>query len=345
MGVNENITVEDPSAAILLEGAPGSVGGFRLRHFLVRRLAFGLLTLFCVSVLIFTLLHILPSDPARAVIGQFAEPEQIAAAREELGLDESLVQQYVDWIGGALHGDLGSSYQAKQPVADLLSDRFQNSLTLLALVALFSIPLSVAIGIVAAKRRDTGFDTGVSFTTIVLSGMPEFVVGIALSLLFGAAVLDILPTVDVTPPGENPLGNPKGMVLPVATLVIAVVPYLARLVRASMIEALDSSYVEMARLKGVPERYVLRRHAFRNAMVPMIQASGHMLVYLLGNVVVIEFLFNYPGMGQALASSVSARDLPMVQGIALIFAAMFVLFNMLADLLTVYASPRLRTES
>jgi peptide/nickel transport system permease protein len=333
MGVNESTPGEIPASPVLLDREPGRAGGFRVKRFLVRRVALALLTLGCVSVLIFTLTHVLPSDPARAVIGQFAEPEQIAAVERELGLDQPVVEQY-----------FGTSYQAKEPVLELLGDRLVNSLTLLALVALFGIPISVALGILAAKRRDGALDHGVSLTTIFLVGLPEFVVGIALSLVFGAALLDLFPTVDVTPPGENPLSHPSGMVLPVATLVIAVVPYLTRLVRASMIEALDSSYVEMARLKGVPEKYVLRRHAFRNAMVPMIQASGHTLVYLLGNVVVIEFLFNYPGMGQALANSVSARDLPMIQGIALIFGAMFVLFNMIADLLTVYATPRLRTE-
>jgi peptide/nickel transport system permease protein len=344
MGVNESSPRDVLASPELLDSPAGRAGGFRLRSFLVRRVAWGLLTLVCVSILIFTLTHVLPSNPARAVIGQFAEPEQIAAVEKELGLDQSVVTQYFDWIGGVVHGDLGSSYQAKQPVLDLLGQRLENSLTLLALVALLAIPISVALGILAAKRRDSAFDHGVSMSTILLAGLPEFVIGIALTLVFGAAILDILPTVDVTPAGENPLSNPDAMVLPVATLVLAVVPYLSRLVRASMIEALDSSYVEMARLKGVPEKCVLRRHAFRNAMVPMIQASGHTLVYLLGNVVVVEFLFNYPGMGQALANSVGARDLPMIQGIALIFGAMFILFNMIADLLTVYASPRLRTE-
>jgi peptide/nickel transport system permease protein len=344
MGVKETTPDELPAASALLQRPPGRAGGFRLKRFLAHRFAFAVLTLACVSVLIFTVTHVLPSDPARAVIGQFAEPAQIAAVEKQLGLDQPVLDQYFDWMGGVVRGDLGDSYQAKEPVLSLLSDRLENSLTLLALVALIGIPLSVVLGILAAKRRDSALDHGVSLTTIVLSGLPEFVVGIVLSLIFGAAMLDLLPTVDVTPPGESPLSYPKGMVLPVVTLVIAIVPYLTRLVRASMIEALDSSYVEMARLKGVPERQVLRRHAFRNAMVPMIQASGHMLVYLLGNVVVIEFLFNYPGMGQALANSVGARDLPMIQGIALIFGAMFVLFNMIADVLTVYATPRLRTE-
>jgi peptide/nickel transport system permease protein len=345
MDVDESTAVQPPAASVLLEPVPGRASGFRLRRFLIRRVALGVLTLACVSLLIFTLTHVLPSDPARAVIGQFAEPAQIAAVKEQLGLNEPLVTQYLDWIGGVLRGDLGDSYQAREPVTNLIGFRLENSLTLLVLVALFSIPLSVLLGVAAAKRRDSGLDHGVSITTIFFSGMPEFVIGIALTVVFGATMLDLFPTVDVTPPGENPLSHPDGMVLPVATLVIAVVPYLTRLVRASMIEALDSTYVEMARLKGVPERQVLRRHAFRNAMVPMIQASGHTLVYLLGNVVVIEFLFNYPGVGQALAASVSARDLPMIQGIALVFGAMFVLFNMLADLLTVYATPRLRTET
>jgi len=344
MAANEGLPGELAVSPVELQPVAVRARGFSTWRFIARRLALGLLTLLCVSILIFALTHVLPSDPARAVIGQFAEPAQIAAVRKELGLDKSVPAQYVAWIGDAIRGDLGSSYQAKEPVTSLIGDRLLNSLTLLALVALFALPISIALGILAAKNREKGFDHAISMTTMWVSGLPEFVIGIALTLLIGGTVLDLFPSVNVTAPGESPLAHPDGLVLPVATLVLAVVPYLTRLVRASMIEAMDSSYVEMAHLKGVPGKYVLRRHAFRNAMVPMIQATGHTLIYLLGNVVVVEFLFNYPGLGQALANAVSSRDLPMIQGIALVFGAMFVLFNIIADMLTVYASPRLRTE-
>jgi peptide/nickel transport system permease protein len=214
----------------------------------------------------------------------------------------------------------------------------------LAVVALIAVPLSAALGVFAAKRRDRRVDHAITAFSIGTSGLPEFVIGIALAICFATTLLHVVPAIDVSPPGQNPLAHPQGMILPVATLVIAVLPYLTRLVRGAMIEVLETPYVEMARLKGVPEGYVIRRHALRNAVVPAIQGTALTLIYLLGNVVVVEYLFNYPGMGEALANSVGLRDLPMIQGIAIVFAAMFILFNIVADILIVLATPRLRTE-
>jgi len=316
----------------------------RLVRWLARRLALGLATLVVVSIVIFIVTHVLPSDPARAILGHFAEPVQLQAVTHELGLNKPVVSQYFSWIGNVLQGNFGVSFATKAPVLGLIGPRLENSLTLLGVVALIAIPLSAGLGVLAAVRRDKFLDHAVSIWTIGTAGLPEFVIGILLSLFFATTLLHLVPAIDVTPPGENPLAAPTGMILPVATLVIAVIPYLTRLVRGSMIEVLGSPYVEMARLKGIPERHVVRSHALRNAVVPAIQGTALSMIYLLGNVVVVEYLFNYPGMGQALASAVSTRDLPMIQGLGLVFATMFVLFNIVADLLTVYATPRLRTE-
>jgi peptide/nickel transport system permease protein len=304
----------------------------------------GLAALFVVSILIFILTHVLPSDPARAILGHFAEPSELKFVTQELGLNRPIVPQYLSWIGGVLHGNFGTSFATKESVLATIGPRLENSLTLLIVVALIAVPLAGALGVYAAKRRDTRVDHVISAFTIGTSGLPEFVIGIFLAIIFATTVLHVVPAIDISPPGQNPLSAPKGMILPVATLVIAVLPYLTRLVRGSMIEALETPYVEMARLKGVPERQVLSRHALRNALVPAIQGTSLTLIYLLGNVVVVEYLFNYPGMGEALANAVSLRDLPMIQGIAITFAAMFILFNILADLAIVYATPRLRTE-
>jgi peptide/nickel transport system permease protein len=315
-----------------------------LAKWLLRRLLLGLVALFVVSIFIFLLTHVLPSDPARAILGHFAEPSELKLVTQQLGLDKPLPTQYLSWIGGALHGDLGTSFATKNAVLSLIGPRLENSLTLLVVVAVIAVPLSAFLGVIAAKRRDKRLDHAITAFTIGTSGLPEFVIGIVLAILFATTVLNLVPAIDVSPPGQNPLSAPEGMILPVATLVIAVLPYLTRLVRGSMIEALETPYVEMARLKGVPERYVLRRHALRNAVVPAIQGTSLTLIYLLGNVVVVEYLFNYPGLGEALASSVGLRDLPMIQGIAIVFAAMFILFNIVADLLIIFATPRLRTE-
>lgn len=310
----------------------------------LRRVVLGVLTLFIVSVLVFLVTHVLPGDPARSVLGQFAEPKQLALVKRQLGLDASLLSQYSSWISGAIHGDLGTSFATHSAVGPLVLARLENSLTLLALVCLITIPVSISLGVLSARRRDTAFDHGVVGASVALAGLPEFVIGILLVTLLSTTVFHLLPAIDVVTPGENPILHPVGLVLPGLTLVLATVPYLTRLFRGSMIEALQTPYVEMARLKGVPERVVLRRHALRNALVPGIQGIGLMLMYLLGNIVVVEYLFNYPGLGSELASAVSLRDLPLIQGLAMTLATMFIMFNIVADLLTVYATPRLRTE-
>jgi peptide/nickel transport system permease protein len=318
-------------------------GRHRLARWIARRLALGVLSLFFVSILIFIVTHVLPSDPARSILGHFAEKSQLDALNKALGLDRPVLSQYFSWIGGVLHGDLGVSYATRTPIAHTIFQRLENSLILVAIVAVIAVPLSMALGLLAATKRDRLVDHAVTTWTLGTAGLPEFVIGILLSLFFAVGVLHLFPAVNASG-AENPLAHPDGMVLPVATLVIAVIPYLTRLMRGSMIEALDSSYVEMARLKGVPERSVGRRHAFRNALVPIIQGTALTLIYLLGNVVVVENLFNYPGLGQLFVRAVSVRDLITVQACALVFASMFILFNIIADLLTVYASPRLRTE-
>jgi peptide/nickel transport system permease protein len=323
-----------------------ATGGRRhgIAIWVLRRLALGVVTLFVVSLMVFVVTHVLPADPARSILGHFAPPAQLEAVREQLKLNDRLPQQYLSWLGDLAHGSLGTSFATREEVTGEVGTRLGNSLTLLAVVSLIAVPLSMAIGVIAARHRDGVFDSAVVGVCVALAGLPEFVIGLLLVALFATSAFDVLPAIYVLPPGENPITDPKGLVLPTATLVLAVVPYLARLFRGSMIEALETSYVEMARLKGIPERVVLLRHALPNALVPGIQGTGLALMYLLGNVVVVEYLFNFPGLGTELASAVSQRDLPMIQGIAMVFAAMFVLFNILADLLTVYATPRLRTE-
>jgi len=173
--------------------------------------------------------------------------------------------------------------------------------------------------------------------------VPEFVLGLILVILFSTTVFHVLPGVVLLAPGQNPLSHPRQLILPVTTLVLAVFPYLTRLVRGSVIDVYEAEYVRMARLKGVPERVVLRRHVLPNALVPAIQGAALTLAYLVGGIVVIEYLFNYPGLGSALTDAVSSRDLPVIQAIVLIFATAYIVFNLLGDLLTVYVTPRLRT--
>ena len=312
--------------------------------FIVRRLLLGVLTLFVVSVIIFAATQALPGDAARSILGRGATPEALENLREQLGLNEPAPQQYLDWIGGFLTGDLGTSLAATIPVTELLGDRILYSAFLMLLAAIISIPLGILIGAVSARRRDGAFDHTMSMTTLGLAALPEFVVGLTLVVLFSTSVFQWLPGVVVTEPGVGPWHYPKELILPTATLVIAVVPYTARIMRASMVEILESDYVEMARLKGMPERLVLWRHAVPNGLAPTFQVAALNLAYLAGGIVVVETVFNYPGIGLALVEAVQSRDMPVVQALALLIAGLYVVLNMLADIATIMVSPRLRTS-
>ena len=304
----------------------------------------GVVTLFVASLVIFAATQALPSDPARAILGRSATAESVAELREQLGLNRPVVEQYTDWIWGVLRGDLGNSLAAGAPVTDVLGQRIVNSGFLMLVAALLSVPLGVFIGAVTARRRDGPLDHTMSIVTLALAALPEFVVAIALVVLFATTVFQWLPGVALIDPGLGPWHYPKELVLPVVTLIIAVTPYTARIMRASMVEILESDYVEMARLKGLPERLVLWRHAVPNGIAPTFQVTAINLAYLAGGIVVVEAVFNYPGIGLAFVDAVRSRDMPVVQALALLIAALYVVLNLLADLATILVSPRLRTS-
>jgi peptide/nickel transport system permease protein len=313
--------------------------------FILRRVLLGLLTLFLVSLVVFAATQALPSDPARAILGRTATPDSLKALRKQLNLNRPVVSQYTHWLGGIFTGDLGNSLAARgEPVTKVLGKRLQNSAVLVLLAAVISIPLSILLGVISARRRDGPLDHSMSLILLALAALPEFVVGIALVLLFATRVFHVLPAVSLIPPDSSPWQNPKELVLPTVTLVLAVTPYVARIMRASMVEVLESDFVEMARLKGMPERHVLWRHAVPNAIAPAIQVIALNLAYLAGGIVVVEFVFAYPGIGSALVDGVANRDLPIVQALAVLIAAVYVGCNVLADIATILVSPRLRTS-
>jgi peptide/nickel transport system permease protein len=295
-------------------------------------------------VIIFAATQALPGDAARSILGRTATPESLAELRRQLGLDEPMLTQYWEWISGVLTGDLGTSLANGLPVTEVIGERLVYSLFLMFIAAAISVPLGIFIGAASARRRDSAFDQATSVTTLGLAALPEFVVGITLVVLFATTVFEWLPGVAVTEPGVGPWNYPKELILPVITLVIAVVPYTARIMRASTVEILESDFVEMARLKGLPERRVLWRHAVPNALAPTFQVTALNLAYLAGGIVVIEAVFNYQGVGLLLVDSVRSRDMPVVQAVALLIAALYVVLNLLADLATILVSPRLRTS-
>jgi peptide/nickel transport system permease protein len=311
----------------------------------LRRLALGVLTLWLISLVVFAALLALPGDAATAILGKEATPERVAALRDQLNLEDSVVSQYLQWIGGVVTGSFGESAATQQAVSALLSDRVANSAFLVLVAALVAIPLSIALGVWMAMRRDRPVDHVGSTTTLVLAALPEFVIGIGLVLLFATSVFQWFPAVSILEPGQKAWEVPDVVVLPAATLVLAVTPYISRIMRGSMIEVLESEYVTMARLKGLPERTVIWRHAVPNAIVPAIQVAALQLAWMAGGVVVVEFVFSYPGIGAALVDAVGNRDMPVVQTITMLAAGVYVLMNLVADVATILVTPKLRTAT
>ncbi len=318
---------------------PSGVWGF-----ILRRLLLGVVVLILVSILVFLATQALPGDPARAILGRSATPASLAALRRQLHLDRPVIEQYWTWVTGLLHGNLGTSLAAQEPVTKLLGPKLVNSAVLVTIAAVVSIPLSIAIGSWAALKREKIFDTLSSNLLLVLAALPEFVVAVVLVILLATTVFNVFPAISTVPPGSRPWDNVAALVLPALTLVIAVAPYVARIMRASMIEVLESDYVEMARLKGLPERTVLIRHALPNALGPVFQVIALNLAYLAGGIIVVEYVFNYTGIGSALQEAVVNHDLPVVQALAMLIAAVYVILNLLADVATILVTPKLRTR-
>jgi peptide/nickel transport system permease protein len=312
---------------------------------LARRILLGAITLFLVSVIVFAATQVLPGDAARAVLGRTATPARLVALRLLLHLDRPAVSQYWIWLTGLLSGRPGTSLANGEPVWSLVEPRVLNSLFLLTVVAVVGVPLSLALGIVAALRRDRWFDHVSSTVSLAAAALPEFVIAVGLVILLATVVFHVLPPVSLVPPGTHVWSNPRNIVLPALTLMIAIVPYIYRMMRGSMIEALESEYVEMAKLKGVSQRSLLLLHAFPNAVAPTVQAVALTFAYLAGGVVVVEYVFGFPGIGQGLVNAVNARDIPVIQFTVVLLAGFYVVVNILADLIAVLVTPRLRTGS
>ncbi|MDU9393979.1 ABC transporter permease [Pseudomonas japonica] len=307
------------------------------------RLGYGLLTAWVISLVVFVATQALPSDPARVILGPEAPLESILTLRQQLGLDRPILVQYLSWLAQVLRGDLGVSLDSAQPVADLLLIRFGNTLALLLGVLLLVVPLALVIGVGLALRRDSRLDRWGLASLIVLKATPGYLIAIGLVLLFSMPHFDLLPAVSLIDP-DRPLWRQLDyLALPTLALSLSALPYLARLVRASMIETLDSDYVGAARLRGIPERRLVWCHTLPNALVPAIQGVALTLRVLIGGALLAEVVFSYPGVGTLLNSAIQMRDLPLIQGAVLVITLGVVAINLLADLLTVLLTPKLRT--
>jgi peptide/nickel transport system permease protein len=330
----------------LEEVAPprGKHGAAAWAVWIARRLGLAVLTLWLVSILVFLATAAL-GDPVRAILGRDynANPGRVAELEALLNSDASLVSRYFDWLGGLLQGDLGTSLATGLPVSDLIKNSVINSAMLVFLAAVVMIPLAFAIAMVSVHYRRKRPDTVIQTILLAMAGLPEFVIGVLLIALFATTVFHIFPAVTISSPTGHPWDNWDSMVLPTLTLVLWVTPYVSRIVRASLLEVIDSEYVELARLKGIPEKVVMRKHALLNAIVPGIQVIALQLAFLAGGVVVVETLFAYPGVGLQLVDAVRNHDVPTVQALSMIIAAVYVVVNLIADLLSILLTPRART--
>lgn len=327
-------------------GAPVSretlAAGHPIADLVVRRLAIGVLTLLVVSIVVFLATEVLPGNAAFAVLGRGANPTRLHALEQQLHLNRGVVDQYWIWLSGLLTGKLGASLANGQPVWALAKPRLINSAVLVVVTGVIGAVVGVGLGAAAALRKNGWFDHVISVIALAVTSLPEFVVAISLIILLSTVVFHWLPAVSLLPPGTYAWNQPKLLILPVVTLVLVIVPYIFRMMRAAMIEALESEYVEMARLKGVPEWRVVLVHALPNAVAPTIQVIGLNFLYLAGGVVVVEFVFNFPGIGQGLVFAVSNRDIPVVQFIVVVLAAFYVLMNIVTDVVALLATPRRR---
>jgi peptide/nickel transport system permease protein len=305
-----------------------------------QRLLLGLLTLFVVSLIIFSAVELLPGDLAEAILGQSATADTVAAFRRDLGLDLPAHERYFGWLGAMAQGDFGQSLATKRPIADLLAGRLGNTLFLAGLAALIAVPVSLALGIVAALFRNSWLDRGVNLAALAAISMPEFFIAYIL-IVYLAVQAGIFPAISNIGPNLDLGERVYRTLLPAITLTLVVTAHMMRMTRAAIINLMASPYIEMARLKGLSPARIIVKHALPNALAPIINVVAINLAYLIVGVVVVEVVFVYPGLGQLMVDSVSKRDLPVVQACSMIFATTYILLNLLADVLSTVSNPRL----
>jgi peptide/nickel transport system permease protein len=312
-----------------------------LATLILRRVGVAALTLLLVSALVFAITSLLPGDAAEQALGQGATPETVAALRTELGLDRPGYVRYADWLGGLASGDPGRSLASGMPVAELIGERLPKSLVLAGLAALIATPIALAIGILAALKNGSRLDRLLNITTLSMVAIPEFLVATIAVLIF-AVQLRWLPALSAVPQELTPLAILRAYALPVTTLAFVVIAQMARMTRAAVIAQLSQPYVEMATLKGVGRRRIVLRHALPNAAGPIANAVALSLSYLLGGAIIVETIFNYPGLASLMVDSVANRDMPLLQACAMIFCCGYLLLVLIADVVAIVSNPRLR---
>jgi peptide/nickel transport system permease protein len=312
-------------------------------EYVLKRLGLALLTLVLLSLIIFFAGSVLPGNPGRAILGPFASPQAVQVLNHQLGVDRPLITQYWSWVTGIVHGDLGTSSQFRAPVSSFLFPALVRSLKLAAVAFVIVVPLSILGGVVAALYRGRAVDRSISVTGLSLTSVPEFVSGVVLIVVF-AIGLKWFPITANPPPGTAPLDQLRYLILPAIPLVFVLFGYIARMARAGTIEALDSDYVRTAVLKGLPRSVVIRRHVLRNSLLPTITVIATQTGYLIGGLVVIETLFNYPGLGRLIVTAANNKDFAMLEAGVLVIGIVYLGATLIADILYTILNPRIRYE-
>lgn len=324
-----------------MSGAP-SVSAWRGPIRLVgKRIGLALITLLLVSAVVFTISGLLPGDAAQEVLGQGATPEQVAALRHEMGLDRPAAVRYFEWLAAIAAGDPGNSIVANKPVADIISERLPNTLTLAGLTTVFAVPFAFLVGIWSAVTRGRATDRALNIMTLAMVALPEFLVATIAVLVFSVKLL-WLPSITIVPQDPTLGEFLRAYALPVMVLGVGVIAQLGRMIRAAIIAELDRPYVEMARLKGVSQARLIVRHVLPNAVGPIANAMALSLSYLFGGAIIVETIFSYPGLASLMVNAVTSRDMPLLQACAMIFCAAYLLLVLIADTVAILANPRLR---
>jgi peptide/nickel transport system permease protein len=312
-------------------------------QYILKRLGLALLTLVLLSLIIFFAGSVLPGNAGRAILGPFASERAVQTLNHTLGVDRPLITQYWTWVTGIVHGDLGTSSQFRAPVSSFLFPALVRSLKLAAVAFVIVVPLSILAGVLAALYRGRAVDRSISVTGLSLTSVPEFVSGVVLIVIF-AIGLKWLPITANPPPGTSPLGQLHYLILPAIPLVFILFGYIARMARAGTIEALDSDYVRTAVLKGLPRSVVIRRHVLRNSLLPTITVIATQTGYLIGGLVVVETLFNYPGLGRLIVTAANNKDFTMLEAGVLVIGIVYLGATLIADILYTVLNPRIRFE-
>jgi peptide/nickel transport system permease protein len=318
--------------------------GAQVAGYLLKRLGLTVLTLILLSLIIFLAGSVLPGNPGRAILGPFAAQSAVQALNHSLGVDRPLIAQYWSWVSGIVHGDLGTSYQFRAPVSSFLFSALGRSLKLALLAFVLVVPLSILGGVVAALNRGRPVDRVISVTGLSLSTLPEFVSGVVLIVVF-AIELKWLPYPANPPAGASLPSQIRYLLLPAIVLVLVLFGYIMRMARAGTIEALDSDYVRTATLKGLPRSVVIRRHVLRNSLLPTITVIATQTGYLIGGLVIVETLFNYPGLGRLIFTAATDKDFPMLEAGVLTIGVVYLVATLVADILYTQLNPRIRLQA